>query len=222
MGVKERIKSFLTKTNPIAKRRIKDMRRRLENTTPTFFCPNCIGGILFHDLGLQFRSPTINLMMTQTDFVKFIKDPSGYLAKDFVFFKHEEYTCPCARLGDVAIHFTHYATEEEAVKKWKTRAERIDPENTFVFLAERDGLTENDIRSLKELRVKGLVVFTARPYDDIPYAVPVDTVESDGQVGNVLKQSLISGQRVYEKYFDFVRWFNEANGGDYDVKKFIK
>ena len=59
--------------NPFAEARRKAMRSRLKNTSMTFLAPSCIGGILFHDLGLQFRSPTVNLMMFQPDFVKLVR-----------------------------------------------------------------------------------------------------------------------------------------------------
>lgn len=97
MSVKETVKHLLSEKNPAAIRRRKKMREALTNTTPTFLCPNCIGGILFHDLGLQFRSPTVNLMMFQTDFVKFVLNMDDYLAKELSFFKHPEYDFPCAQ-----------------------------------------------------------------------------------------------------------------------------
>ncbi len=222
MSLIAKVKSWMLAKNPFVLRRKRLMRDSLTNKTPTFFCPNCIGGILFHDLGLQFRSPTVNLMMTQTDFVKFVKNAKWYLEQEFVFFDHEEYTCPCARLHDITVHFTHYKTPEEATQKWKDRASRIDWENVFVFLTQRDGLTKEDIAFLKDVRVKGLVVFTAEHYEDIPYALHVPKYTENGEVGNILKQSYIDGGRSYERCFDFVKWFNEANGGDYDVMPFIK
>lgn len=53
------IKTLLSEKNPQTIRRRAKMREALTNMTPTFLCPNCIGGILFHDLGLQFRSPVV-------------------------------------------------------------------------------------------------------------------------------------------------------------------
>ena len=52
MSVKETVKHLLSEKNPVAIRRRKKMREALTNTMPTFLCPNCIGGIIFHDLGL--------------------------------------------------------------------------------------------------------------------------------------------------------------------------
>lgn len=222
MNIKELVKHLLTEKNPLVLRKRKRMRAQLNNAEPTFLCPNCMGGILFHDLGLQFRSPTVNTMMLQTDFAEFVLDSDHYLAQEPIFFRHPEYEFPCARLGDIVIHFTHYHTEQEAAQKWKERAARIDRNNLFVFLMERDGLTEETIRRLGSIRARGLVIFTANRYPDIPYALQIPKYRQDGEVGNVLALSYLSGRREYETYFDFVKWFNEADGGDYDISPFAK
>ena len=94
MRAKETVKHLLSEKNPVAIHRRKKMREALTNTAPTFLCPNCIGGILFHDLGLQFRSPTVNLMMFQTDFAKFVLNMDDYLAQELSFFKHPEHDFP--------------------------------------------------------------------------------------------------------------------------------
>jgi uncharacterized protein (DUF1919 family) len=198
------------------------MRSKLTNTSPSFLCPNCIGGILLHDLGLAFRSPTVNLMMKQPDFVKFMLDIQHYLSMELAFFEKPGYTCPCARLGDITIHFTHYANAEEAASKWNERKTRIDWRNLFVFASERDGLTKEEILRLGNLSCRGLVVFTANAYPDIPYALQIPQYASSGQIGNILKKSWKDESREYEQYFDFVKWFNEANGHPFDISNCIK
>ena len=222
MALRQTFEHLLFEKNPFAKARRNRLRKKLTNRTPSFLCPNCIGGILFHDLGLQFRSPTVNLMMLQTHFVKFVRNLDEYLAAEFAPFLSSEFSCPCAHLKDIDVHFTHYSTFEDGVKKWKERTERIDPNNLFIFLSERDGLTYEDIKSLGKLRVRGIVVFTAQHYPDIPYALHISKYAPDGEVGNILKRSYWDGHREYETYFDFVKWFNEANGGDYDIRPYVK
>lgn len=220
-NTKQLVKRFLSEYNPLAIRRREKMRNDLSNKTPTFLCPNCIGGLLFHDLGLQFRSPTVNLMMYQTGFLKFVLHMEDYLSQELYFFEHPEYKFPCAHLGDITIHFTHYQSEEEAVRAWKDRSKRIDTNNMFVFLEERDGLTKEEIIQLGNIHARGLVVFTAHAYPDIPYTLQILKYECDGEVGNILRKSYWDDHREYEEYFDFVKWFNEANG-DFDIRQFAK
>ncbi len=220
--MKKLIVKFIDEYNPLVIYRRRKLRKSLKNKDITFLCPNCIGGILFHDLGLQFKSPTVNLMMTQTDFLKFVLKMDYYLQQEFEFFKHDEYNFPCARLDDITIHFTHYHTEEEAQNKWKERAKRINKDNLFVFLMERDGLSKEDILLLKNLNAKGVVVFTAMDYPEIEYTVKISKYSSYDEVGNILRKSHLTGVREYDRYFDFVKWFNESDGKTYNVKPYIK
>lgn len=222
MKMKELIKDLLYRFNPMAVYHRKKMRRALTNKTPSFLCPNCIGGILFHDLGLQFRSPMVNLMLKQPDFVRFVLNPEHYLTQELQFFEKPGYSCPCAHLGDITIHFTHYHSPEEAAQKWKERKQRIDWDNLFVFVSERDGLTREEILKLGNIRCRGLVVFTANAYPDIPYALQIPKYAAAGKVGNILEKSWLNESREYERYFDFVKWFNEADGAPYEVNKFTR
>ncbi len=52
---------------------------RLTNFTPTVFASNCNGGVMTHDLGLQFRSPTVNLFIRPGEFVRLLCNLHHYL-----------------------------------------------------------------------------------------------------------------------------------------------
>lgn len=222
MNVKQLLKECLYRYNPLAICRRNKMRKRLSNRTPSLLCPNCLGGILFHDLGLQFRSPTVNLMLTQTDFVKFVLNIDYYLSQELLFFEAVDFACPCAKLGDIVIHFTHYTSPDEAKKKWDERKTRINWDNLFIVAMERDGLTEEDIKKLGNLRCRGIVVFTAKNYPNIPYALHVSKYSKVGELGNILTKSWWNEGREYETFFDFVKWFNEADGQNFDIRPYAK
>lgn len=216
------MKMKLESINPFAIRRRNKMQSKLKNKNMTFLTPNCLGGILFHDLGVKFYSPTVNTMMTQCDFVKFVMRIDYYLSKKLVFFSHPEYTCPCAWLGDLVIHFSHYESESEAENKWNERIKRVNYKNLFIFAEERDGLTKQDIQALGKIEARGIVVFTAHEYSDIPYTLFIPKYKQEGEVGNILKKNYWNDSREYEDYFDFVKWFNESNGEDYNITPYIR
>ena len=46
---------------------------------PTVFASNCNGGVMTHDLGLQFKSPTVNLFIRPKEYVKFLGNLRHYL-----------------------------------------------------------------------------------------------------------------------------------------------
>ena len=220
--IRAMIKTILEQYNIINYFRIKKMRYDLKNVTPTLLCPNCMGGILFHDLGIKFQSPTINTMILQKDFVKFVTNLDYYCNQKLEFFKHNDYSFPCAKLADITIHFTHYMSDEEAEKKWSERCRRINKENLFIVCSERDGLTKDEILSLKNVKAKGILVFTYNEYPDIPYTLYVKKYSDKGEIGNILKKNHITGKHEYECLFDFVKWFNESNCDNLDISGYIK
>ena len=130
-------------------------RRRLKNDNFSIICSTCIGGVIYHRLGLQFLSPTINLWINQKDFIKFISNLEFYINKELVFFKHEVYNYPVATLAnDVTIYFNHAKNEEEARELWNKRRSRINFNNLYIILYERDGITTDDLHSLNTIKCK--------------------------------------------------------------------
>lgn len=187
--------------------RIKSRRKnRISNFT--LLCGNCMGGYIYHQLGLEFQSPTINLMMLQPDFYKFILNLDYYLSLEF-----EEVTTPSGvpvgKLGDITVYFTHYDSFEDGVNSWKRRVSRIDRDNLYIVCTDRDGITADDIHSLKNVRCKKLVVFTAKKYNE-PFCFQISQYEKNGEIGNILGKT-ISGKWRFERFFDYVAWLNSPD-----------
>ena len=60
-------------------------QRRLKNDNFTILCSNCIGGVIYHRLGKQFLSPTINMFFSQPDFVSFCMHLDYYLQQKLLY-----------------------------------------------------------------------------------------------------------------------------------------
>lgn len=111
-------------------------RARLTNTSPTLICPSCIGGFIYHWLGLQFRSPFINLFMENDDFITAMENFDEFFASPLVEDKSGLYEYPVG-LGahGERIHFLHYRDFATAVEAWDRRKARIDKSNMAVILS---------------------------------------------------------------------------------------
>lgn len=126
--------------NPLLLYRRKSLRDSVKQNNITFLTPDCIGGILFHDLGMKFMSPTVNLMMTQMDFLQFVLYLDDFLDGEFEFFVHPNYSCPCAKLyassidKSIIVYFTHYNSSEEACNKWNERKKELI-KKIYIFLS---------------------------------------------------------------------------------------
>lgn len=97
----------------VNKRFTKNQRRRLKNDNFSIISSNCIGGFIYHRLGKQFLSPTINLYFNQKEFLKFVKNLDYYLQFNLRFIK-TDLGHPVAELGDIKLFFLHYYSDDEA------------------------------------------------------------------------------------------------------------
>lgn len=183
-------------------------RKQLKNKEFSLFASNCNGACICHDLGLRFRSPFVNLRLSGPDFVKFLTAPREYLNCELSFLEQTERSFPVARLADITLYFQHYESEEEARLQWQRRQERINWDELFVMLTQRDGCTDEVLRAFDALPYRHKVVFTKEPRPDIQSAVYIPGFEKDKELGVC---SAFVGKwngRKYYDAFDYVAWFN--------------
>lgn len=184
-------------------------QKRIKNHNFTILCSNCIGGIIYHRLNMEFFSPTINLWIRQYDFIKFLKKPKWYLNQKLQFIE-TKYSFPVATLGDIKIHFNHSKDSEVAEKDWNRRKERIYWDNLYIILYDRDNLSREQILSLKDIKCKRLIVLSERDtYCDISYVHKINRSHKGRANEQVFLDKDWFGITTFEKQFDFVAWLND-------------
>ncbi len=184
-------------------------RKRLKNKKFTLLTGNCIGGYLYHQLGLGFTSPTINMMILNQDFKKLILNLDYYMKLTPTPCFDSRYPgVPSALLGDITLHFTHYSSSIAGIEAWEKRKRRIDFDNIYVIISDID-LSKNDIEDLCRVKCKKIVVMTSKDYgfDNCLY---IPAYRGREHVGELLGKTL-SGKWKFEKYFDFVGWVNSED-----------
>ena len=118
---------------------------RLRNRDFTLFSNDCIGGVITHNVGVPFNSPTVNLFFESlSQYMSFLENVPHYIGipvehlRDEKFEGLEKYY-PVGVLrspehGDVVIHFMHYKDFDEALDCWNRRGKRINSHNAFAIL----------------------------------------------------------------------------------------
>lgn len=182
------------------------MRKRIKNKDFTILCSNCIGGIIYNRLGLQFRSPTINLWMSQRDCIKLAADIEKYRSLQLKFIE-THYAYPVAELDDITIYFNHSKEALSAANDWYRRMERVNVDNVFVIIYDCEGLTDQEIMQMENLPCKAYVVLsdTGRPGMN-----HVKKIKPSGKPnGKQFLDRRWHGLHTFERQFDFVRWLNQ-------------
>ena len=187
-------------------------RSRLLNKDFTLFASNCVGGVLYSELHLPFRSPTINLWIPPGDFIKFCANPQPYLTAKFIPVPTDK-PYPVCKCRDITIYAVHYTSTEQAQTAWRRRAARINWDNIFIMMSERDGCTEEDLKNFDALANPHKVVFVHRPMPHIQSAYYLPGTEIAGnsfhRIVGLTGYDRWNAHRFIDK-FDYVEFFNSG------------
>ncbi len=187
------------------------LKSRLKNHGMTVISANCVGAFVLHDLGEPFNSPFVNLYLSPKNFIRYLQNIDFYQRQSLEFiFSEKNY--PIGKLADIEIHFMHYRDEQEAREKWQTRSARINPDNLFIIMTDKDGtqgITYENLVAFDQLPFKNKVVFTHKPYPELRTAFYIKGFEQHNQVGDLFAFSGWNGMKYYDQ-FDYVAWFNQT------------
>lgn len=204
-----RLKSFVWSRN--RKRICRMRRRRLKDRNVSILSMNCTGGILYHELGLQFLSPTVNLYMQAEDFIRFCERLDDYLAIDTMMECKDpaiigDRTYSVAWLRDIKLFLVHYSSVAEAQEAWNRRKKRLVRKNIVIFATDRDGMTEA-LKDRFEKLPYPKVMFVHKPDAEHPSCFYLKGYEREGAVGIITEPTGWRGLRPIDQ-FDWVDFLN--------------
>lgn len=111
------------------------------------------------------------------------------------------------------LHGVHYSNFDELKNSWDRRKERINWENIFIIMVERDGCTSQDILEFDSLPYENKVIFVSKPMPEINSACYLEGTEE--YVDNVRQVSSLTRYKSrltsfrYIDDFDYVSFLNE-------------
>ncbi|VTM25357.1 DUF1919 domain-containing protein [Aggregatibacter sp. HMT-949] len=185
------------------------LKSRLQNHGMTVISANCVGAFILHDLNEPFNSPFVNLYLSPNDFVRYLQNIEFYQRQSLTFIQSEK-PYPVAKLADLKVHFMHYRNSQEAQQKWLARSARMNLDNLFIMMTDKDdaqGIAYEDLAAFDQLPFKNKVVFTRKPYPEFKSAFYIKGFEKQNQVGDLFTFSGWNGVKYYDQ-FDYVAWFN--------------
>lgn len=204
--IKNRIWSIFKKI------RTKRYSKLYTNKDITIISMNCTGGILYHDLGLKFLSPTVNLYMRAEDFIKFCENLKHYLSVDLMIPCNDsniigERKYPVAWLDDILLYLVHYKSIEEAQEKWNVRKKRVNWDKIVILNNDREGMTD-ELKDRFEALPYKKIMFTHLPDDLHPSCLYLPGYEKEGCVGIITDGKGWFGKRPIDQ-FDWIGFLNK-------------
>lgn len=211
------LKNIIKKINLYKEKKyLKNLRKKNKNTNPTIVSNNCIGGVIYHNLGLQFQSPTINLFFKVEDYLEFVKNFKYYSKCELEEFQGDNINYPVGILKskdefhkDLTIFFQHYSSFEEAKQKWIERYLRVNWDNIYFILEFYDTIYNHDLMyEFDKLNLKNKIIITHRNFDNLNNSITVSCYNDDKPTAKILKYKGISGKRYLEE-FNYVNFLNK-------------
>ncbi len=193
-------------------------RRRLKNPNPTIIASDCLGGKVYHALGLRFTSPTINLWFKPMDFIKFVANLKGYMESDVYEvsapYKEVEISYPVGKIfykgEEVRLYFMHYSSFEEARDKWNERKRRMNYSNIYV-LQIASAVTEDLINAFDNLPVRNKILLANKNLTNSPNVVTHSVFSKPGyRPGEVLGYKSLFSLKRYMDDVDYVSFLNRS------------
>ncbi len=185
--------------------------KKLRNHSFSIISANCIGGVLYHDLREQFRSPTINLIIPE--FIKFVEKLDYYLDTEPIIGPNTDKGEPTIIIDEIVVVGVHYRTGEHLLLDWNRRRQRVNRQNIYVMANDHFVKTEEDFELYDRLPYKKVCFVSnercnsqGKAYE---WQVVCPEFKNMKTVGDVLRYRGVFGQRIFEKRFDCVRWLNE-------------
>lgn len=187
-------------------------RRRLKRTDFSILSQNCVGSIWYHDLGLRFTSPTINMKFNANDWVDFLSDFDNNINLPITFIESDK-PYPVGRFGNKYLcEFVHYHSGQEVLAHWDQRKKRLLP--TKAVLAFDEGMDDEHIdRFLGMTQFPNRLLFMSEDrlnnkneYQQSSVIIPVARRWGGAKLLNF---SSLIGHRGYNRYIDYVTYLNQ-------------
>ena len=178
-----------------------------------------LGGVIYSQLGMEFLSPTINMFIEDENFIKLAYEPEKYFSivptavtDKYVDPIDPSVSYPKIRIDDIEICCLHYKDCADAISAWDRRRKRVNLDNVFVI--GNSWNMHSDLQLVEKI--------ADAPHRTIVFStvdVPRDNVillkddfwhlDQRGIVRpNITDDIPGSPIKYFEKYFDYVEWFN--------------
>lgn len=167
-----------------AKTIIKNAKKEFKQSKISLIAQQCIGGVIYHDMEMQFLSPTINLYFESKDFIKFIENIKYYI--DLPIKIVEENEKIIGYLDDVKIIFLHYSSIEEAKTKWEERKKRILWDKIFIICTDRDGFNEDCFKRLKKIKYPKALITRNTKWKDEEFVIYLEQYKNEEYVPDTI------------------------------------
>ena len=191
------LKGFFTRVlnyrNRIRRERwLKQLRKKNGNHSFSLITNDCVGGVISHDLGEQFRSPTVNLWIPNAHFLEFAQNLKYYLSCEIRETPDEDKPYPVGTIIPkddqhipIQVNFMHYRSFDEGYAKWKERSARVDYDRLYFIWHYYGDVSPERLKAFDNWDVKKLAILH-EPVSGVRHYCVTTCYDHDPHNGKIL------------------------------------
>lgn len=174
-----------------------------------------LGGVILHDLGKKFNSPTVNCWFEPYDFIKFVCNLKTYVHEKLIEDLNNDCSYPVGILGDIKIYFQHYSSFDDAKTAWDRRVVRIQYDNIYVMMDDHGTSNREDkeelIKAFNTIPYRNKVFFTNYDFGiKYPNVFYIKGFDNKPCCGNLMYFQNRLGVKYYDQY-DYIKWMKDEH-----------
>ena len=192
---------------------LKRLRKKNCNHSFSLITNDCIGGVIYHDLGEQFRSPTVNLWIPNDCFLEFIMDLSYYLSCEIKQKQDDSKSYPVGTIVPkddqhipIEVNFMHYPSFEEGYSKWRERSTRVNYDRLYFIWHYYDDANLDRLKTFDSWNVRRIAVLH-EPIDGIHNYIVTSCYDQNPYNGKILAVLKKTGKRYLDE-IDYIGFLN--------------
>lgn len=196
---------------------INRLRKKNLNKNVSIISNNCIGGILYHDLGLKFNSPTINTLIYGRDFISFCNNLEKFLNCELEFDENSKdypigiLDCKEESIEKIHLHFLHEKSFTKAKEDWNRRKIRFNKNNYIIIYEHFNKNGDDVVYDFSNLKHPYKIVFTHKKFKNIPCSYYSYACRKEKSFGKITKyRNGLSGKRNFYKS-QIIKLINSCN-----------
>lgn len=191
---------------------LKQLRKRNHNHDFSLISNDCTGGVICHDLGEQFRSPTVNLWIPNPQFLTFAQNLQYYLSCEMRETPDATKTYPVGTIIPkdkdhipIEVNFEHYPSFAAGYAKWKERSLRVNYDRLYYVWHYFGENADEDVRAFDRWEARKLIILHA-PMEGLKSYKAVSCYRSNPYHGKILSVIRETGKRYLDEinYTDFL------------------
>ena len=188
----------------------------LKNFNFSIVSDDCWGGMIYQELGLPYNTPFVGMWVVKPDFLRMLKNLQSYLFCELTFKKDTNKDFPVGLLGDVEIHFNHYAykSEEQVLELWKRRLSRFNHNKILIKFCVHDERSHQNggwknidlLNEFNAIEINKKICFTKDDYSQIGKYIWLKELTNK----EIWESHIENEYSISKKYFNVIDWLNNG------------